>query len=200
MTRRIGGRSMGGRSKGGALIVALAMLAGCAQRAVIREEGTEEPAFRIGREDVLEISVWRDAELSLTVPVRPATESSPTTGRLMKPSGRTPDEVAQQLTKEFGRVLHEPRVTVIVREVNSARIFITGEVTRPGVYPVRSSMSLVQAIALAGGFTEFANREGIRVIRQRDQEAILVGYSELVGGDASRRRLTLSSGDTVIVP
>lgn len=191
---------MGGRCGGAVWVVVLAMLAGCAHRGPVREDGDADPGFRIGREDVLEISVWRDAELSRTVPVRPdGFISLPVVGELSV-AGRTPDEVAQQLTREFGRVLHEPRVTVIVREVNSARIFITGEVTRPGVYPVRSSMSLVQAIALAGGFTEFANREGIRVIRQQDQEAILVGYSELVGGDAGRRRLTLYSGDTVIVP
>jgi polysaccharide export outer membrane protein len=191
---------MGGAAGRCALIVALALVAGCAQRAVVREEQSGESAFRIGREDVLEISVWRDEELSRTVPVRPdGFISLPVVGELAV-AGRTPDEVAQQLTREFGRVLHEPRVTVIVREVNSARIFITGEVARPGVYPVRSSMTLVQAIALAGGFTEFANRERIRVIRQETQEAVLVGYSELVGGDAKRRRLTLGSGDTVIVP
>ncbi len=182
------------------LAMALVLLAACAHRGTkVPAEAAEAP-YRIGPEDVLDVAVWRDADLSRTVPVRPdGFISLPLVGDV-KAEGKTPQELAAELGERLGALVQAPRVTVVVREVNSARIYVTGEVTRPGTYPLRGRMSLVQAIALAGGFSDFADREGIRIIRQGEAEAIPVRYSDLVGDDAGKRLLLLRPGDTVVVP
>jgi polysaccharide export outer membrane protein len=95
--------------------------------------------------------------------------------------------------------VQEPRVTVIVREVNSSRVFVTGEVAHPGAYPLRGRVSLLQAIALAGGFTDFANSDGIVVIRTDGKGGqIPVRYSDLVSPEGES--VILRPGDTVVVP
>jgi polysaccharide export outer membrane protein len=92
-------------------------------------------------------------------------------------------------------------VTVIVREVNSSRVYVTGEVANPGAYPLRGRVSLVQAIALAGGFTEFADSDGILVIRPGEKDTkIPVSYSSIMEAEASEADLVLRPGDTIVVP
>jgi polysaccharide biosynthesis/export protein len=179
--------------------VGMVLLAGCAHRGTKLPAEEQEVPYRIGREDVLDVAVWRDADMSRTVPVRPdGYISMPLLGDV-KAEGKTPHELAEELGEKLGAFLQAPRVTVIVREVNSARVFVTGEVARPGAYPLRGRMSLVQVIALAGGFSDFADREAIRVLRQGEPEAIPVSYSDLVGEDGGRS-LLLRPGDTVVVP
>lgn len=179
--------------------VAAVLLAGCAHRER-RVPEQKEYAYRIGREDVLDVSVWRDADLSRTVPVRPdGFISMPLVGDVQA-DGKTPDELARELGEKLSAYIQTPKVTVVVREANSSRVYVTGEVTRPGAYPLRGRMSLVQAIALAGGFSDFADREGIRVIRQGEEQFIPVSYSDLVGEHAGKQVLYLVPGDTIVVP
>jgi polysaccharide export outer membrane protein len=177
----------------------LLLLSGCAHRTA-RVDNSEQP-YRIGREDVLDVAVWRDADLSRTLPVRPdGFISLPMVGEV-RAEGRTPNELADELRAALKPYVQEPRVTVIVREVNSSRVFITGEVAHPGAYPLRGRVSILQAIALAGGFTDFADRDGIVVLRRSSPQEnyIPVSYSDLVEEPEKFEPLILRPGDTIIV-
>jgi polysaccharide export outer membrane protein len=175
-------------------------LAGCAHKTRVPVASNDEP-YRIGREDVLDVSVWRDADLSRTIPVRPdGFISLPMVGEV-KAEGKTPVELEKELKTKLTAFVVEPKVTVIVREVNSSRVFITGEVTHPGAYPIRGRTSVVQAIALAGGFSDFASSDGIVVLRNNSKEKYPVRYSDLVDADDKERvQFFLMPGDTIVVP
>jgi polysaccharide export outer membrane protein len=164
-------------------------------------DNSDQP-YRIGREDILDVAVWRDADLSRTVPVRPdGFISMPMVGEV-KAEGRTPTELSEELREALKPYVQEPRVTVVVREVNSSRVYITGEVAHPGAYPLRGRVSILQAIALAGGFTDFADKDAIVVLRRsgKDGGTIPVSYSELVEEPEKFEPLILRPGDTIVVP
>ncbi|NNB87180.1 sugar ABC transporter substrate-binding protein [Corallococcus exiguus] len=189
---------MGMRRTGFWTVMGMLLLSGCAHQQTLKVDNADQP-YRIGREDVLDVSVWRDQELSRTVPVRPdGFISIPMVGEIQA-AGKTPTELAEALSSGLTPYVQEPRVTVIVREVNSSRVFVTGEVAHPGAYPLRGRVSLLQAIALAGGFTDFANSDGIVVIRTDGKGGqIPVRYSDLVSPDGES--VILRPGDTVVVP
>lgn len=208
------------RRAGMAVAVAMALLGtGCAHRARTAPQAAEPEPYKIGREDVLDISVWRDPELSRVMPVRPdGYVSLPIVGDVAA-AGKTPTELAADIKTKLTPYVQEPRVTVSVREVNSARVYVTGEVAHPGAYPLRGRISVLQAIALAGGFTDFADRDGMMVLRKGQQAGqIPVRYSDLIsaeqqksGGDeksgtggSGQQTLDLDvdlmPGDTVVVP
>lgn len=193
---------MGNKSTRFGAVVGMLLLSGCAHRAMERVDNTDQP-YRIGREDVLDVAVWRDADLSRTLPVRPdGFISLPMVGE-MRAEGRTPTELSEEIRASLKAYVQEPRVTVIVREVNSSRVFITGEVSHPGAYPLRGRVSILQAIALAGGFTDFASRDSIVVLRRSGEEggnSIPVSYNELVEDSKRIEPLVLRPGDTVVVP
>ncbi len=180
-------------------VVGVLLLAGCAHKQALKVDNSDQP-YRIGREDVLDVAVWRDGDLSRTLPVRPdGYISMPMTGDVLA-AGKTPTELAEEIKERLKPYVQEPRVTVIIREVNSSRIFVTGEVTNPGAYPLRGRVSLIQAIALAGGFTDFANSDGIVVIRTDDKGGqIPVRYSDLISPDGGQD-VILRPGDTIVVP
>ncbi|ADO71446.1 polysaccharide biosynthesis/export family protein [Stigmatella aurantiaca] len=175
------------------------LLAGCSHKPALKVDNSDQP-YRIGREDVLDIAVWRDGDLSRTLPVRPdGYISMPMTGDVLA-AGKTPTELGEEIKERLKPYVQEPRVTVILREVNSSRVFVTGEVAHPGAYPLRGRVSLIQAIALAGGFTDFANSNGIVVIRNDGPEGqIPVRYSDLVS-PKDTQELFLRPGDTIVVP
>jgi polysaccharide export outer membrane protein len=196
---------MGKMSARWMVVLGMLLLSGCAHRQAVKVDNSDQP-YRIGREDVLDVAVWRDADLSRTLPVRPdGFISMPMVGDVQA-EGRTPHELAEELTKKLQPYVQAPKVTVIVREVNSTRVFVTGEVANPGVYPLRGRISILQAIALAGGFTDFADTDGIVVIRTgADGKHIPVRYTELLreqgqDKDARFEPLILRPGDTVVVP
>jgi polysaccharide biosynthesis/export protein len=181
------------------------LLSGCAHEKTTKVDNTERP-FRIGREDVLDIAVWRDPDLSRVLPVRPdGFITMPMAGEVMA-AGKTPAELEAELKQKLSPFVQEPRVNVIVREVNSSRVFVTGEVTHPGVYPLRGRISLLQVIAQAGGFTDFADSDEIVVIRSGDKdknEHIPVRYSDLLkaaDGSEEKYDVILRPGDTIVVP
>jgi len=180
-------------------VVGVLLLAGCAHKSAMKVDNSDQP-YRIGREDVLDVAVWRDGDLSRTLPVRPdGYISMPMTGDVLA-AGKTPTELAEEIKERLKPYVQEPRVTVIIREVNSSRVFVTGEVTNPGAYPLRGRVSLVQAIALAGGFTDFANSDRIVVIRTDDKGGqIPVRYSDLISPEGSQD-VILRPGDTIVVP
>jgi polysaccharide biosynthesis/export protein len=179
------------------------LLSGCAHQQPPKVDNTEQP-FRIGREDVLDIAVWRDPDLSRVLPVRPdGFITMPMAGEVMA-AGKTPAELEAELKQKLSPFVQEPRINVIVREVNSSRVFVTGEVTHPGAYPLRGRVSLLQVIAQAGGFTDFADSDEIVVIRSGEKtERIPVRYSDLMKADDKSDEpydVILRPGDTIVVP
>lgn len=160
--------------------------------------------YRIGPEDVLEISVWKNADLSKTVNVRPDGKISlPLVGDLQA-GGLTPTQLKEEITSRLKTYQETAVVSVIVQAVNSYRVFIVGEVRTPGTYLLKNRTTVLQAISLAGGFTQFASKNKIMVIRQKadgTDERIKVRFDDLVYGDEnSKKNLTLNPGDTIFVP
>jgi polysaccharide biosynthesis/export protein len=183
----------------GLALSAMAVLPRCVHRpvAALGDEGQGE--YRIGREDLLDISVWRDADLTRTVPVRPDGRISlPLVGEL-DVAGQTPAVVAKEITSRLAPYIEDPRVVVIVREINAPRFFVIGEVARPGAFPLRGRITVLQALSLAGGPNEFADRSGIVVLRSMQSARIELDYSELVS-EGGARDIALQPGDTIYVP
>jgi polysaccharide export outer membrane protein len=160
--------------------------------------------YVIGNEDVLDISVWKSPELSLSIMVRPdGMISLPLIGEV-RADGRTPKELKKEIEESLREYRQEPLVSIIVKESNSKSIYITGEITRPGKYPLRSETTITQAIALAGGFTQWANKDKILLIRKSpmnpEGNRVTIKYSDIVSGTNMKANLLLRAGDTVIVP
>lgn len=169
--------------------------------------GPEEPAlddveYVLGAEDVIEVSVYQAPELSRTIPIRPDGRISlPLVGEVIA-SGLTARELGAKLERRLGAYVQDARVTVIVTEVHAPRIYVLGEVVRPGAYPVRGRMDLLQAIALAGGLGDFANPRRIVLIRRTKDGEIrrVLNYSRLVSASSSASPPVVLPGDTIYVP
>lgn len=160
--------------------------------------------YIIGPEDVLEITVWRNADLSKTVAVRPDGRiSMPLIGDVVA-VGRTPGQLTAEISTKLKEYKENPSVAIVVKEVNSYSIFVLGEVTRPGRYPLKSKTTLVQAITIAGGFTPVAARNKLVVFRFNDSgkgdDKIKASYDDIVLRDGSMQNVELKPGDTVVVP
>ncbi len=128
--------------------------------------GYGESEFRLGPEDVIQISVYQEKDLETTVPVRPDGKISiPLIGELPA-SGKTATELQKEIGQKYSRFLAEPAVTVIVKEINSPKVSVSGEVKNPGTYKIRDRATILDAIAQAGGLTEYAKKDNVRLIRQ----------------------------------
>jgi polysaccharide export outer membrane protein len=185
----------------GVLMGAALALCGCTHRLPPPENRAEQGEYRLGREDVVEVSVWRDNDLSRVVPVRPDGKiAMPLVGELQA-EGKTAPELAEEIRTKLGPFVENPRVTVIVREVNARKVFVLGEVQKPGSFPLRGDMTVLQALAQAGGLAQFADPDGIVLVREHDGkvERYNVKYSDMVDGNQNRA-VFLSSGDTIYVP
>jgi polysaccharide export outer membrane protein len=165
--------------------------------------------FRIGPEDVLQISVWKNDALSRTVPVRPDGKISLPLLNDVHVAGLTPLELQAVLVKQFAEYLPAPEVTVIVTEVRSVKFSVIGEVARPGRYEVKSRITVLDAIALAGGFTMFASRSQITILRPEGGtiKRIRFNLNKLVAdgvltaaGGSAEDGVYLRPGDTIFVP
>lgn len=170
--------------------------------AAAKSQVTPPPGYIIGPEDVLGIVFWREKDLSAEVVVRPDGIITLPLLEDMKVAGMTPAELKQKIQTEAGKLVTAPTVSVVVKQINSRKVFITGHVARPGSYPLNSPMTVVQVIALAGGLLEFADRSKIRVTRvgPNGPEAYRVNYKQLANGEDLRQNIDLKPGDTVIVP
>jgi polysaccharide export outer membrane protein len=157
--------------------------------------------YRIGKEDVLEVVVWHEPELTRVVPVRPDGKISLPLAGEMEAAGKTPAELQAGLTKALGPFIQDAAVAVLVREINGPRVYVLGEVTRPGGFPLRGPMTVVQAIALAGGRTEFAKGD-VHWLREKAEgktDRVELSFDELVKGEAAGA-LWLRGGDVLYVP
>jgi len=156
--------------------------------------------YRVGPGDKLRIEVYKDPQLSQSVQVRPDGKITlPLIGD-MEATGRTPIELRDTIAKSLKDYINNPTVTVIVVEALASQVFVMGEVTHPGTMQLHGPTTILQALAMAGGFKEFANTKDVKVLRPSGSgvETIKFNYKDVINGDA--KPFYLRSGDTVIVP
>ena len=169
----------------------------------IPPSATVDPNFVIGAEDVLAINVWKEPELSRTVPVRPDGMISLPLVNDVKAAGLTPMQLSVSITEKLRKFMTEPQVTVIVQTINSRKIHLVGEVNRAGTFPMLPDMTVLQALSGAGGFTQYANTKKIYVLRQTEngqQVKMPFNYKEVIQGKKPEQNIVLKSGDTIVVP
>ena len=157
--------------------------------------------YRIGIEDRLDISVWRDPDLSRQLPVRPDGKISLPLIRDVVAAGKTPRALGEEIETRLKEFLTSPSVTVIVTEVNSLKVYLLGEVATPGPIMLRSTLRLLQAISMAGGVTQFGGRSGVLVYRQTPlrEEILEISYRDLMKGDKPDDNIVLLPNDTIVV-
>ena len=157
--------------------------------------------YRIGKEDVLEVVVWHEPELTRVVPVRPDGKISIPLAGEIEAAGKTPRELQTTVTRALDPWIRDTQVAVLVREINGAKVFVLGEVTKPGGFALRGPLSVMQAIALAGGRTEFASDEVVwlRQLAAGKTDRVALSFRELVQGEAAGA-LWLRPGDVLYVP
>ena len=161
----------------------------------------EGPQYKLGPEDQIRVSVWENRELTLDLVVRPDGKISMPLIQDVDAGGLTTVELAAQIRQKLLAFIKEPQVSVIVLQVNAPKYFLIGNVTRPGTYPLRSETSVLQALSLAGGFTQFASPRNIKLIRNAGgkQEVRKINYNDMIG-EAGQGNYLLKSGDTIVVP
>jgi polysaccharide export outer membrane protein len=170
--------------------------------AIAKGSETADPNYMIGPQDVLEIDVWKEAELTRSVPVRPDGKISLPLLNDVQAAGLTPTQLSEELTTELKKFITDPQVTVIVTQINSQRVYILGEMTRPGAYPLLPGMTVLQALSSAGGFTPFASMKKIYVLRSEGgkQEKFPFNYKQVVKGKNPEQNIVLKAGDQIVVP
>jgi polysaccharide export outer membrane protein len=162
-----------------------------------------DDTFVIGNDDMLAINVWKEPDVSRTIPVRSDGKISlPLVGEVQA-AGNTPLKLEQEIAAKLKNYIAEPEVTVIVQQVNSQKFNILGMVNKPGSYPIANSPTVLDAIAIAGGFRDFAKQKAIYVLRQNSdgtQKRIPFNYKEVVKGKNADQNVKLLPRDTIVVP
>jgi len=193
-----------------AVVMSLAALPGCTQSGLIGsavESKTSNIEFVLGPEDVLEVVVWRNQDLSRVVIVRPdGMISMPVIGDVQA-AGLTSDQLAERIAARLKEYKENPTVSVSVKEINSYNVFVIGEVAKPGKYQLKSYTTILQAISIAGGFTPYASRNKLQIVRHITngnggwrEVRLAMPYDDLVKGQADPEYLMIKSGDTIVVP
>jgi polysaccharide export outer membrane protein len=159
------------------------------------------PEYVIGPEDVLHVAVWKEADLTATLPVRPDGKISLPLLNDVQAAGLTPQQLGVSLTEKLKKYIADPRVTVVVATINSKRIYLTGEVSHAGAMPMLPNMTVLQALSSAG-ISQFANTKRIYILRTENgkQQKLPVNYSKLVKGQQIEQNYLLQPGDTIVVP
>ena len=192
------------------MLLALGIALGCGtpSKEILDEAATPVPKeFLLGPEDVLEVTVWRNQDLSRTVVIRPDGKVSlPLIGDVQA-SGLSTSQVADKIAARLTEFKENPVVTVTVKEVNSYYVYVLGEVTKPGKYQLKSHATVLQVVALASGFTLYASKNKIKVLRRLQDEdgktreiRIPVRYDDLISGTGESRSFLLKTGDVIVVP
>ena len=174
-----------------------------AAQAPEKDKGHSDDAYMIGANDVLTVNVWKEPDISRSVPVRSDGKISlPLAGELQA-SGQTPRQLEQEITKRLQSYISDPEVTVIVTESKSQKINILGMVARPGTYLLSGSTTVLDAIAMTGGFKDFAKQKAIYILRSNadgTQKRFPFNYKEVIKGKSLEQNIRLLPGDTVVVP
>jgi polysaccharide export outer membrane protein len=159
--------------------------------------------FIIGNNDMLAISVWKEPELTKAIPVRSDGKISlPLVGEIQA-AGRSPLQLEQDITEKLKNFITTPEVTVIVQQVNSRKYNMLGEIQRPGSYPLVSTTTIMDAIAAAGGFRDFAKKTGVYVLRKSadgKESRLNFNYKDFIKGKNSSQNFKIEPNDTIIVP
>ena len=204
-------RNYGDYMKNGtALLIAFVVWSGVATSSAQNPGPTSAPpapmsqvpsTYVIGADDVLLVSVWKEQELTNTLPVRPDGKISLPLLNDVQAAGLTPTQLADSITEKLKKYITDPHVTVVVTQMNSQRIYVMGEVQHTGAMNLLPGMTVLQALASAG-FTQFANTKGIYLLRNEhgQQQKIPINYRKLVKGQEMGQNVTLKPGDTIVVP
>jgi polysaccharide export outer membrane protein len=159
--------------------------------------------YIIGSDDVLAINVWKEPDLSRTVPVRPDGKITlPLVGDIGA-SGNTPKQLQASIEQNLSNYISKPAVTVIVQEAKSHKFNVVGQVQKPGTYVLTSPLTVLDAIALAGGFRDWAKVKSIYVLRANAngvRAKLAFNYKKVIKGNAIEQNIQLRAGDTVVVP
>ncbi len=162
-----------------------------------------DDTFIIGADDMLAINVWKEPDVSRTVPVRSDGKISlPLVGEVTA-AGRTPLQLEKDISAKLLNYMTDPEVTVIVQQINSEKYNVLGQVAKPGAYPLIATTTIVDAIATAGGLKDFAKKKGIYILRQipgGGETRIAFNYQDFIKGKNSDQNISLKPHDTVIVP
>ena len=169
--------------------------------AVASAAAADEP-YRIGPEDLLEISVWKEDALKKDVLVRPDGEISFPLAGDVHAAGRTVAEVREELAKRIAKYVPDPVVSVLVLRTASNRIYVVGRVAKPGDYPAGRFVDILQALAMAGGLTPYADEKDIKVIRrEKDGPRVFpFNFKAVSRGESLEQNILLQGGDIVVVP
>ena len=162
-----------------------------------------DDTYVIGNDDMLAINVWKEPDVSRTIPVRSDGKISLPLAGEVQAAGNTPLKLEQEIAAKLKSYIAEPEVTVIVQQVNSQKFNILGMVNKPGSYPIANSPTILDAIALAGGFRDFAKQRAIYLLRQNadgTQTRIPFNYKDVVKGKNPEQNVKLQPRDTVVVP
>jgi polysaccharide biosynthesis/export protein len=162
-----------------------------------------DASFVIGNDDLLAINVWKEPDISRSIPVRSDGRISlPLVGELQA-TGRTPLQLEQDITTKLHSYIADPEVTVMVQEIHSQKFNILGEVIKPGSYSLEMAATVLDAIAAAGGFRDFANQKSIYILRQNangSQARIPFNYKKVIKGKNPQQNINLQPRDTIVVP
>jgi polysaccharide export outer membrane protein len=164
----------------------------------------ENPAasYIIGPDDVLSVLFWRDKDMSYDVVVRPDGKISLPLVNDIQAGGLTPSQLRDNVNTIARRYVEEPSVTVVVKQINSRKLFITGQVEKPGPYPMSGPTTVLQLISMAGGLKEFTDGKRILIMRTKDgkQTGRVFNYRQVTSGKHLEQNIELQPGDTVVVP
>ena len=160
------------------------------------------PGYVIGPEDVLTVLFWRDKEMSTDVAVRPDGMISLLLLNEVKAAGLTPDELRETITKAASKYIEDPTVSVVVKQINSRKVYVTGMVGKQGALPLGGPTTVLQMLSLAGGVQEFADSKNILILREENGKQIVFkfNYKDVRRGKNLAQNIELKPGDTIIVP
>jgi len=192
----------------GVFLCSILFVAGCYEPKLTPKDYESPGGFLLGPEDELEITVWWNKDLTRATVIRPdGLISMPIIGDVQA-AGLTADALAQRIAERLKQYLAtNPSVSVSVKMINSYSVYVLGEVTKPGKFQLKSYVTVLQAISMAGGFTEYARKNKVQVLRvtedgdhKRQEVRIPIRYDDVVAGRAEPGNIVLHSGDTVVVP
>jgi len=163
---------------------------------------TPPPGYLIGPSDVLDVVFWRDKDMSAEVIVRPDGMISLPLLNDVKAAGLTPEQLGDELVARAKKFIDDPNATVVVKEIHSRKVYITGQIAKPGAYALAGHTTVLQLISTAGGLTEFAHDKAIVIMRLTGgrQRRYLFNYRDVVRGKHVEQDIELEPGDTIVVP
>lgn len=173
------------------------------QQAAPQSGAAADNSYVIGDDDVLAINVWNEPDLKQPIPVRPDGKISlPLVGDIQA-AGRTPAQLQEDIAAKLQNYIHHPDVTVIVQKINSKKFNVLGRVMKPGAYPLSTTTTVLDAIAQAGGFQDFAKQKNIYVLRKTtngSESRLPFNYKEVIKGRNLDQNIKLEPNDTIVVP